>query len=102
MPDDDEQGGQFVAIFKVDKKLMSSNIAFILVDEDRRVQAINSSCISMLFLDIGRVRKMNASNVQIDAFAPELASKRGGGGGDVNDRQPAFPITWNVEVDYER
>ena len=35
--EDEELGGQFVAIFKIDKKLMSSNIGFLLVDKERKI-----------------------------------------------------------------
>ncbi len=61
-----------MAIFKVDKKLMSSNIGFLLIDRDRKIQAISSSCITMLYLDNNRMKKLRQTSVTIDNFSPEI------------------------------
>jgi|LauGreDrversion4_2_1035121.scaffolds.fasta_scaffold40967_3 hypothetical protein len=49
--EDDQSGGQFVGIIKVDKKLNNSNIAYLIVDKEKKIIAISSSCIYLLYLD---------------------------------------------------
>ena len=44
-------GTQFASLLKVDKKLMSSHIAFILLNKEKRVQGVSASCMPMLNLD---------------------------------------------------
>ena len=72
--EDEEQDGQFIAILKIDKKLMSSNIGFLLIDKDKKIQAISSSCITMLYMDNSRLKKINSSGITIDSFASDIFS----------------------------
>lgn len=30
-------GSQFIALFKIDKKIMSSNIAFVLINREKKI-----------------------------------------------------------------
>lgn len=45
-------GIQFVALFKTDKKAISSNVAYILINKEKKMQGISSSCMKMMNLDI--------------------------------------------------
>jgi hypothetical protein len=45
-------GIQFVALFKIDKKIMSANIAFVLINKERKIQGISSGCMKVLNIDI--------------------------------------------------
>ena len=69
-----QQGIQFVAMFKLDKKIISSNIAYLLVSKERRILNISSSCIKMLSLDIQKLKRLNHNNIDINKIAPELFS----------------------------
>jgi hypothetical protein len=48
---------QFIAQFKLEKKLIQSNIAFILLSRDKRIINISSGCIRMLGLDLYKLKK---------------------------------------------
>ena len=47
-----------MALFKVDKKLMNSNIAYIILDKDKKIQGISASCMAILNIDINKMRKL--------------------------------------------
>jgi hypothetical protein len=94
--DEEEMGGQFIAIFKIDKKLMSSNIGFLLVDKDRKIQAISSSCISMLYLDLIRLKRLNSNGATLDDYSPEIYQNQ-----EMGERQ-FYPVEWQFETDIDR
>ena len=60
-----QYGTQFVALFKLDKKIMSSNVAYVLLskekdrDKDNRFLGISSSCMKMMNLDMQMLKRMN-------------------------------------------
>jgi hypothetical protein len=45
-------GIQFVALFKIDKKIISSNIAFVIINKERKIQGLSSGCLKVLNIDI--------------------------------------------------
>ena len=59
-------------MFKVDKKLMSSNIGFILLNKDKKIQGISSSCMRLLNLDISRMRRLTNNGYDLPKLAPGL------------------------------
>jgi hypothetical protein len=64
-----------VGIIKLDKKLMSSNIAFILIDKEKRLINISSSCISMIGLDNQRVKRYRDNGMTLDSFIKDFQIK---------------------------
>jgi len=54
-----ENGGQFVALFNLERSLISTDLGFILVTKDKKIAGISSSCIRILGLDIKKVKKLN-------------------------------------------
>ena len=52
-------GTQFVALFKIDKKVISSDIAYILINKDKKIQGISSSCMKMMNLDIQKAKRLH-------------------------------------------
>jgi hypothetical protein len=73
---------------------MSSNIAFLLVDKDRKIIGISSSCISMLYLDLNRLKKLNQQGITLDKFSSDIHLKK--------DTDKQYLINWNLELDFER
>jgi hypothetical protein len=73
---------------------MSSNIAFLLVDKDRKIIGISSSCISMLYLDLSRLKKLNQQGITLDKFSSDIHLKK--------DTDKQYLINWNLELDFER
>ena len=67
-----QNGVQFVALMKVDKKMMSANIGFILINKDKKFQGLSSSCIKMLNLDLVRMRRMTLAGFDVNKVAPGL------------------------------
>lgn len=65
-------GVQFVALFKIDKKLITTDIAYILINKDKKLQGLSSSCMPIMNLDISRMRKLSQSNINITKLAPKL------------------------------
>ena len=53
-----QNGIQFVALFKIDKKIMSSNISYVLINKERKIQGISSSCMKLMNLDLQRMKKL--------------------------------------------
>ena len=51
----------YVAMFKQDRKI-NTDVAFVLIDNDLKVQALSSSCIRMLHLDANKLRRLNENN----------------------------------------
>jgi PAS domain S-box-containing protein len=65
-------GIQFVALFKIDKKLITSDIAYILINKDKKLQGLSSSCMPIMNLDISKMRKLSLSGINITKLAPKL------------------------------
>jgi len=64
---------QFVALFKTDKKIISSNIGFILISkQDKKIAGISSSCIKLLDLDIQKVKKLTYNGIDMTYLMPAL------------------------------
>jgi len=59
MVQNNSNGIQFVALFKIDKKMISSQIAFVLLNKEKKIHGISSSCIKMLGLDIQKMRRLS-------------------------------------------
>lgn len=73
---------------------MNSNIAFILVDKEKRIIGISSSCISMLYLDLHRLERINYQGITLNAFSQDIQLKK--------DLDKQYLINWNLETDFER
>jgi hypothetical protein len=67
---------QFIALFKIDKKLMNANIGFIILTKDKKIQGISSSCYKMMGLDLNMVRRMAAANYDLNRLSPDLEDQR--------------------------
>jgi len=65
-------GTQFVALFKIDKKIMSANIGYVLVNKEMKIQAISSGCMKVINLDIQKIRRLNQQGIDINKLAPGL------------------------------
>ena len=63
---------QFIAFFKIDKKLVNSNIGYILLNKDKKLHGISSSCIKMLNLDLQKIRRLHYTGINIEKLAPGL------------------------------
>ena len=61
-------------MFKVDKKLMSSNIGFVLLNKDKKIQGISSSCMRLMNLDLTRMRRLTGNGYDLNKLAPSLFS----------------------------
>jgi len=48
-----------VALFKIDKKIMSANIGFVLINKEKKIQGISSGCMKVLNLDIQKMRRLS-------------------------------------------
>jgi hypothetical protein len=70
-------GTQFVALFKIDKKIMSANIAFVLINKEKKIQGISSGCMKVLNLDIQKMRRLNQNGIDINKLAPGLFDDSG-------------------------
>lgn len=67
---------QFIALFKIDKKMMNANIGFILFNKEKKIQGISSSCIKMMGLDVQMMRRMIATNYDLAKLSPDLEDQR--------------------------
>ena len=65
-------GIQFVALFKIDKKIMSANIGYILISKEMKIQGISSGCLKVINLDIQKMRRLNSQGIDINKLAPGL------------------------------
>mmetsp|Transcript_29897 Transcript_29897/g.29065 ORF Transcript_29897/g.29065 Transcript_29897/m.29065 type:complete len:405 (+) Transcript_29897:1690-2904(+) len=72
-----QSGIQFVALFKIDKKMISSQIAYILLNKEKKIHGISSSSIKMLGLDIQKMRRLSQNSLDINDFAPGLFDEEG-------------------------
>lgn len=63
---------QFIALFKIDRKLISSSIGFVLVNKERMIQGISSGCIKLMSLDLQKLKKINQFGIDIQQIAPDL------------------------------
>lgn len=61
-----------MALFKVDRKQMSANNIYILLNSSRTIQGISSSAINLMNIEPHNLRKLASSDVSIDMFAPAL------------------------------
>jgi hypothetical protein len=48
-----------VALFKIEKKMINSQIGFALITKDKKLANINSSLIKMMGLDLEKMKKMH-------------------------------------------
>lgn len=67
---------QFIALFKIDKKMMNANIGYILFNKEKKIHGISSSCIKMMGLDINMIRRMVAANYDLSRLSPDLEDQR--------------------------
>jgi PAS domain S-box-containing protein len=61
-----QMGVQFVALFKIDKKIMSANIAYVIINKEMKIQGISSGAIKVLNLDIVKMRRLNQQGIDIN------------------------------------
>jgi hypothetical protein len=73
---------------------MSSNIAFVLIDKEKRLINISSSCISMLGIDNSRIKRFKDNGMNLDSFIKEFQIK--------NYFNQRGQLKWNLDVDLER
>jgi hypothetical protein len=60
-----QHGISFVALFKIEKKMISSTIGFALITKDKKLANINSSLIKMMGLDLDKLRKMQLNGFDL-------------------------------------
>jgi hypothetical protein len=60
-----------VATFKVEKSGINKNVAHLILDKQREVIDISSSCITMLDIDLNKFNKMKAK-FDISLLLPTL------------------------------
>lgn len=65
-------GIQFVAMFKIDKKLMSTNTGFILLNKDKKIHGLSSSCIKLMGLDMIRLKRLILNGYDLKRLAPDI------------------------------
>jgi len=65
-----KSGFQFVAMFKVDKKLVSSQSGYLIVSREKKIQAVTSSVQSILNIDNKKISKMNLMGIDMLKIAP--------------------------------
>lgn len=65
-----------MALFKIDKRLMNSNIGFVLVNKDKKIQGISSSCIKLMSLDLNTMKRIFTAGYDISKMAPEIEEHR--------------------------
>lgn len=70
-------GTQFVALFKIDKKIMSANIAFVMLNKEKKIQGISSGAMKVLNLDIQKMRRLSTSGIDINKLAPAIFDDQG-------------------------
>ena len=63
---------QFIALFKIDKKMMTSNVAFLVANKDKKIQGISSSCLKMMGLDREKMARITAQGYDLYRLAPDL------------------------------
>jgi hypothetical protein len=56
---------QLLATFRVDKKMIAADLAYIILNWDKKIMAISSSCIKMLSLDSYKVRKLLSRGIDM-------------------------------------
>lgn len=61
-------------MFKIDKKLMATNIGFVLLNKEKKIQGISSSCIRLLNMDLNRMRRLTTHGYDLNKLAPSLLS----------------------------
>jgi len=78
---------------------MSSDVGFFLLNKDKRIQGITSSCMKMMNLDLLKLRRLSQNGIGIKKLAPSLL--------DDSLKEFAFPekqggtIDWFL-ADYEK
>lgn len=58
-------GVSFVALFKTDKKQISSDIAYVLINKEKKLQGISSSCMPLMNIDINKMKRLSISGLNI-------------------------------------
>lgn len=67
---------QFIALFKIEKKMMNANIGYIIFNKEKKINGISSSCMKMMGLDVTLVRRMLAVNYDLTRLSPDLEDHR--------------------------
>lgn len=84
---------QFVALFKIDKRITNSNIGFVLLNKEKKIQGISSSCIKLMGgLDLNMMRKIYVAGYDISKMAPEIESRRE----EIMASKSGLVVEWNV------
>jgi hypothetical protein len=84
---------QFVALFKIDKRITNSNIGFVLLNKEKKIQGISSSCIKLMGgLDLNMMRKIYVAGYDISKMAPEIESRRD----EIMASKNGVVVEWNV------
>lgn len=60
-----------MGIVKTDRKQMRSDMAFMICDRDKRIVAINSSCIQLLYFDLHKMKLFLQYGRTLDTFDPD-------------------------------
>lgn len=51
---------------------MSANIAFVMLNKEKKIQGISSGAMNVLNLDIQKMRRLNTSGIDINQLAPAI------------------------------
>ncbi len=82
-----------MALFKIDKRITNSNIGFVLINKDKKIQGISSSCIKLMGgMDLNMIRKIYAAGYDISKLAPELDIRRD----EIISSKNGVVIEWNI------
>src|SRR3569833_4653780 len=52
--------------------MISSNIAYILLNKEKKIQGISSSCMKMMNFDDYKMRRLTQNGIDINKLAPQL------------------------------
>ena len=55
---------------------MSSNIGYVLINKEKKIQGISSSCLKLMGVDVNRVKRMNSAGYDINKLAPDIDYKK--------------------------
>ena len=89
---------QFVGTFKVEKKVISANVCFLLLNKNKEIVGMSSSCIHALGPNMDKIHKHNV-RVDVSVLAPMLFSQVQYMGSKTGARLEFFKPTFQ---EYER
>lgn len=51
---------------------MTSSTAYILLNKEKKLQGVSSSCIQLMNIDTYQLKRLSASGIDINILAPDL------------------------------